>query len=223
MKTKIFIYGAGKIAESVSYYFNRDSDFEIAAYVIDDEFYKEDSFLNKPLLKLSDINSKFNPKDYKVFVAVGYQSMNAFRADKYLYFKKLGYNFVSYVSPFVKGNFAYGENTIIMDNAIIQPCANFGNNVFVWGGALVGHHTNVEDNVWLTGGCLIGGASNIGANSFIGLGAIISNEMIVGAKSLIGANSLVSKNLTEKSVVLVGNTEPHRLNSEQFVRFSKSF
>lgn len=223
MKKGLIIFGAGKISESVSYYFNRDSDYSINAYIVDDPFVTKDKFLDKPLVKLSEVKERFPPSEYNVFVATGYQGINQLRTSKYIHFKELGYSFASYVSPYVKGDFTIGENTIIMDNAIIQPCVKFGNNVFVWGGAMVGHHANIHDNCWLTGSCSIGGIVDLGENTFVGLGAVIGNEVMIGAGCMIGAATLTTKSLKEKTVLMIPPTEPHRLNSDQFTRMSSCF
>jgi sugar O-acyltransferase (sialic acid O-acetyltransferase NeuD family) len=219
----LIIFGTGKIAESISYYFNRDSNYNIVAYVVDDAYATSDYFLDKPLIKLSKLVEKYPATDYVIFVATGYQGINQLRTSKYEYFKNLGYSFATYVSPYVKGNFTIGENTIIMDDAVIQPYVDFGNNVFVWGGAMVGHHASVKDNCWLTGGCSIGGVTELGENTFVGLGAVIGNEVKIGAECMIGANTLTTKSLKEKTVLLIEPTEAHRLNSAQFTRMSSCF
>ena len=223
MKKQLIIFGAGKIAEAVSYYFERDSEYTIVAYVVDDVFVTKDSFLDKPLIKLSEVEEKYATNDYAIFVATGYQGINKLRSDKYEYFKNAGYQFASYVSPYVKSDCTIGENSIIMDNAIVQPCVTFGNNVFVWGGAMVGHHAIIEDNCWLTGGCLIGGITKLGNSTFVGLGAAIGNEVNIGSQCMIGANTLTTKSLKEKTVLLIEPTAPHRLNSSQFTRMSSCF
>ncbi len=223
MKKQLIIFGAGKIAEAVSYYFERDSKYTIEAYIVDDSFVTTDTFLNKPLIKLSEVEQKYPSKEYTVFIAIGYQGINQLRTSKYEHFKQLSYSFTNYVSPYVKGDFTIGENSIIMDNAVIQPCAKFGDNVFVWGGAMVGHHAVIEDNCWLTGGCLIGGITVLGKGSFIGLGATIGNEVKIGEQCMIGASTLTTKSLEDKTVLLVPPTEPHRLNSDQFTRMSSCF
>ncbi|MCO6499929.1 MAG: acetyltransferase [Vicingus serpentipes] len=223
MKKQLIIFGAGKIAEAVSYYFERDSEYIIAAYIVDDTYATAATFLNKPLIKLSDVEQKYPPSEYTVFVATGYQGINQLRTSKYQHFKQLGYSIANYVSPYVKGNFTIGENSIVMDNAVIQPCVEFGNNVFVWGGSMVGHHAIIQDNCWLTGGCQIGGIVNLGAGTFVGLGAVIGNEVQIGEKCMIGASTLTTKSLKDKTVLLVPPTEPHRLNSDQFTRMSSCF
>ncbi|WP_347175253.1 acetyltransferase [Polaribacter uvawellassae] len=223
MKKQLIIFGAGKIAEAVSYYFNRDSEYNIVAYVVDDVFITTENFLEKPLVKLSEIDKKYPATEFYAFVATGYQGINELRTTKYEFLKKLKYTFASYVSPYVKGDFKFGENTIIMDNAVIQPFANFGNNVFVWGGAMIGHHATIEDNCWLTGGCLIGGITKIGNSTFVGLGASIGNEINIGAECMIGAGTLTTKSLKDKSVLIKEPTAIHRLNATQFKRMSSCF
>ena len=223
MKKGLIIFGAGKIAEAVTYFFERDSEYTVEAYICDDSYKNGDIFLGKPLVELSRVTELFPPNQVMVFVAVGYQGMNKLRTSKYQFFKQNGYSFASYVSPFANGNYTIGENTIIMDGAMIQPCAKFGNNVFVWGGSMVGHHATIEDNCWLTGGCLVGGITTIGQGTFVGLGAMVGHEIIIGEKCMLGAGILMCKNLAAGSVLVAPNTEPHRLNSDQFTRMSACF
>jgi sugar O-acyltransferase (sialic acid O-acetyltransferase NeuD family) len=223
MKQALVIFGAGKIAEAVSYFFERDSGYAIAAYICDDAFVPSDTFLGKPLVGVSKAVELYPPGRCAMCVAVGYQGINELRASKYDYFKRLGYSFASYVSPFVKGNFTIGENTVVMDHAMIQPCVTIGNDVFVWGGSMVGHHAVIEDHCWLTGGCMVGGAARIGTRSFVGLGAIVGQEVHVGEKCMLGASTLTTKNIGSGTVLITPPTEPHRLNSDQFTRMSACF
>ena len=223
MKKELIIFGAGKMAEVITYFFERDSEYQIVAYSVDDIYTNQDTYLGKPLIKLSEVFDIYSPSSYTIFVATGYQGMNQLRSSKYDYFKKNGYSFASYVSPLVKGNFTIGENTIIMDGALIQPCVTFGNNVFVWGGAMVGHHAIVEDHCWLTGGCLVGGVARIGKNTFVGMGAVVGHEVSVGDKCMLGAATLSIRNIGEGVVLIAAPTEPHRLNSDQFTRMSSCF
>jgi sugar O-acyltransferase (sialic acid O-acetyltransferase NeuD family) len=222
-KLPLIVFGTGKISEAVSYYFNRDSMYEISAYVIDDLYYDSDRFLNKPIIKLSDVHKYYNPQEYYAFVALGYQGMNSLRTDKYHHFKNLGYSFASYKSPNVLGEYFTGENTIVMDGAVVQPHVYFGNNVFVWGGAMVGHHAIINDDCWLTGGGLIGGSVNLGRGTFIGMGAIIGQEVKTGVECMLGAGTLTIRSIGDKTVLVEQQTEIHRLNSKQFTRMSLCF
>jgi acetyltransferase-like isoleucine patch superfamily enzyme len=179
--------------------------------------------MDKPVVKISDVQERFNPQTYTVFVAVGYQGMNALRSEKYRFFKNLGYIFATYKSPNVFGAYTIGENSIVMDGAIIQPYASFGNNGFVWGGAMVGHHAAINDDCWLTGGCLIGGSVKLGRGTFIGMGAVLGQEVQTGIECMLGAGTLTIRNIGDKAVVVEQQTDIHRLNSEQFTRMSVCF
>lgn len=222
-KKPLIIFGAGKISEAISYYFERDSEYRIEAYVVDDDYVTQAKFLNKPLVKLSEVAANYPAKVYSVFIATGYQGINQLRKSKYKYFLEEGYSFASYVSPYVKGNFSLGQNSIVMDNAVIQPCVSLGDNVFVWGGAMIGHHAHIQNHCWLTGGCQIGGIVDLGEGTFVGLGAVVGNEVKIGQGCMIGASTLTTKNLDKKTVIMVGPTEVHRLNADQFTRMSTCF
>jgi sugar O-acyltransferase (sialic acid O-acetyltransferase NeuD family) len=223
MKKKLIIFGIGKIAESASYFFERDSEYNICAYIVDDLFAKLGLFLKKQVIPISEVEEKFSSAEYTVFVAVGYQGMNQLRSSKVEFFSKKGYRFANYISPTVKGNFTIGDNSIIMDGAVIQPCVKIGNNVFVWGGAMIGHHAIINDNCYLSGGCLIGGIAQIGENTFVGLGAMVGHEIIIGKKCMLGAGTLTCKSIDDGTVLIAPNTESHRLNSDQFTRMSTCF
>lgn len=223
MKKKLIIFGAGKIAEVVTYFFERDSEYLIAGYICDDLYLKSDSFLGKPLVGMSKTSELYPANQYEVFIAVGYQGINQLRTSKYEHFEHHGYSFASYVSPLVKGNFSIGKNSIIMDHAMIQPCVSLGNNVFVWGGSMIGHHATIEDHCWLTGGCMIGGGAKIGKSTFVGLGAVVGHEVQVGENCMLGACTLTTNSIGNGVVLITPPTAPHRLNSDQFTRMSSCF
>ena len=221
MNNKLIIFGAGKISEVVSFYINSERLYDICAYVIEDEFIDKKSFLGKPIIGLSEVLEKFPANIYKCLVAVGYQKNNKFRRDKFDFFKHNGYNFASYISKKINSEFKFGENVIIMDDAIIQPHVSIGNNVFIWGGAMVGHHSKVEDNCWITGGSMIGGSSTIGNSTFLGMGSVVGHEIIIKKNCFVGASALITKNLNENSVVITSDSTTHRLSTDQFLKISK--
>ena len=223
MPEPLIIFGAGKIAQAATYYFERDSDYRILAYACDPMYRQGDSFLGKPLLASDDLPAAYPPDAHRLFVALGYQGINRLRADKVAWARAQGYRLASYRSPLVPGDYTLGENSIVMDGTVIQPEVTLGDNVFVWGGAMIGHHTRIGDHCWLTGGCAIGGATELGAGSFVGLNATIGQEITLGERCLLGAHTLTSKPLPAGTVVIAPDTEPHRLNADQFARLSACF
>lgn len=219
----LVIFGTGKIGECLSYYFERDGGLRIVAYCVDREFLKEETFFGCPVVAFEDVERLYPADRHAMFVALGYHKINRLRRQKCEEAAAKGYELASYVSPQVTGKFTIGANSMVLDGATIQPLASIGNDVLVWGGAMIGHHARIGDHCWITGGANIGGLADIGEECFFGLNATIGHEVSVGARSILGAGSLVTKSIPAESVVVVRDTERHRLNSEQFLRLTKVF
>ena len=219
----LIVFGTGKIAACMTHYFERDSAFRIHAYTCDREFVQAAEFQGRPALPFDEIQKHYPPESYVMFVALGYQRVNRLRKAKYLEAKERGYSLVSYVSPKVEGSFVLGDNCAVMDGAVIQPFAEFDNDVFVWGGAMVGHHARIGSHCWITGSANIGGSVELQEGSFVGLNATIGQEVRVGRNCVLGANSLSTRDVPADSVVVVRDTELHRLKTDQFIRLSSCF
>ena len=220
---KLIIFGIGKISDCVSYYFERDSDYVIEAYCCDGDYIKQDTFNDRPVVAFEDINKIYPSREFSIFIALGYHNLNKLRSSKYSEAIAKGYNLASYRSPYVLGDFSLGSNSMVLDGAVIQPKVKICSNVFVWGGVMIGHHAVINDHCWVTGGANVGGLSTIGASSFLGLNSTIGHGVNIGNDCLIGANTLITKNIAYESVVVMGDTETHRLRSGQFLRLTNCF
>ena len=110
---------------------------------------------------------------------------------------------------------------MILDNQSIQPFASIGSNCFIWSGVLIAHHVTIGDHCWITSEASVAGHSNIGESSFIGINATIGHMVNIGNQCFIGANTLITKNADDKSVFIQKDTDLFRLNSDQFIKFSK--
>lgn len=221
--SKIVIFGAGKIADVAYYQLTNDSPHDVVAFSVDGDYIEQDEKLGLPVIAFEDVVAKYSPDDYKMFVAVGYQDLNRFRARKYAEAKEKGYELISYVSSRVAnfGNIEIGDNTFILEGAVIQPCTKIGNNVFFWNGNHLGHHASVEDHCYIAGQVVISGASVIEPYCFVGVNATIGHEIRVGTESFIGAGTLVTKNVAPKSVYIAPDTPKFRLDSDSFLRLTK--
>jgi sugar O-acyltransferase (sialic acid O-acetyltransferase NeuD family) len=158
-----------------------------------------------------------------MFVAVGYQDLNRFRAQKYAEAKAKGYELVSYVSSRASnvGNVDVGDNCFVLEFATIQPCSSVGNDVFIWSGNHVGHHASVGDHCYIAGNVVISGHTKIEPYCFIGVSATLGHEITIGRESLIGAGSLITKDVSPQSVYITPDTQKYRLDSSTFLRLTK--
>jgi sugar O-acyltransferase (sialic acid O-acetyltransferase NeuD family) len=221
--SKLIIFGIGTIAEVAYYYLKNDSPHEIAAFTVDAAFIKKEKLFGLPVIPFEDIEKKYPPDMFKMFIATGYQDLNKLRAAKYNDAKKKGYGFISYVSSKASnfGDAQIGENCLIMENQAIQPCSRIGNNVIIWSGNHIGHHSTIGDHCFITSHVVISGKTVIEPYCFIGVNSMIGHGITIGRESFIGANCLITKNAKAKSVYITEDTKPYALDSAHFLKFTK--
>ncbi|MBN1450077.1 MAG: acetyltransferase [Anaerolineales bacterium] len=221
--TKIVLFGAGKIADVAYFQLTNDSPHEVVAFTVDGEHVSQKGKWGLPVIPFEDILNAYSPDEFKMLVAVGYQDLNRFRARKYDEAKAKGYELISYVSSRAS-NFSHvpiGDNCLVLENAVLQPCTSVGNDVFFWNGNHLGHHARIEDHCYVSGQVVISGAAVIEPYCFLGVNATIGHEVTIGRESFIGAGALVTKNAPSKSVYITPDTPKFRLDSDSFLKLTK--
>ncbi len=220
--SKTVIFGAGKIADVAYYYLTYDSPHEIVAFTTDQEFCKENSKLGLPVVPFEEVSLRYPPEKFKMFVAVGYQDLNKLRAKKYEEAKAKGYELISYISSRASnvGKVEVGDNCLILENVVIQPCSKVGSNVFIWCGNHVGHHATVMDHCYIAGQVVISGSAVVEPYCFIGVNATIGHEITIGSGSFIGAGTLITKSVVPMSVFIATDTSRFRLDVDHFLRLT---
>lgn len=222
-KKRLVMFGTGKIAEVLSDYIRRDSDYEIVAYTCDAAFVGAGEHDGLPLISFEQVDRQYPPKTHQLHIGVGYHQLNRLRERLFSEAKAKGYRLASFVSSraWPGKDAAVGENCFVADGVSIEPGARIGNNVSLWGNVVVGHHAKIQDHCWLAAGTVIGGGSVVEDRCFLALNVTVGNEVTIGADSFLGARTLVTKSLARKSVVVERDTELFRLDSEKFLRISK--
>src|SRR5258705_776810 len=221
--SKVVIFGVGYIADEAYFYLTNDSPHEVVAFTVDRAYLDLPEKLGLPVVPFEEVPDKYPPGLYNMFVAVGYQDLNKFRARKYDEAKALGYELISYVSSRASnfGRVSIGDNCFVLEFATIQPCASIGNDVFIWSGNHVGHHASVGDHCYIAGNVVISGNTKIEPYCFIGVSATLGHEITIGRESLIGAGSLITKDVAPQSVYITPDTQKYRLDSATFLRLTK--
>ncbi len=221
--SKVILFGAGKIADVAYFQLTNDSPHEVIAFTVDGEYIAQKEKWGVPIIAFENILNAYPPDEFKMLVAVGYQDLNRFRARKYEEAKVKGYELISYISSRAS-NFSrveIGDNCMVLENAVLQPCSKLGNNVFFWNGNHLGHHARIEDHCYVAGQVVISGAAVIEPYCFLGVNATIGHEVTIGRESFIGAGTLVTKDATPKSVYIVADTPKFRLDSDWFLKLTK--
>lgn len=221
--SKVVIFGAGKYGDEAYFYLTKDSPHTIVAFAVDGAYAAERKKFGLPVVPFEDVEKIYPPGDFKMFVAVGYQDLNRFRARKYEESKAKGYELISYVSSRSAnlGEVEIGDNCFILEFAVIQPCSRIGNDVFIWSGNHIGHHASVGDHCYIGGNVMVSGGTSIEPYCFVGVSATLGNEIVIGRESFIGAGSLITKNVAPNSVYLTPDTPKYRLDSSSFLQLTK--
>jgi sugar O-acyltransferase (sialic acid O-acetyltransferase NeuD family) len=203
-KKPIVIFGLGDIAQIANYYFEIDTDLEVAAFTVDLSYKNQDTFENKPVVAFENILDIYPPHEFDMFIALSYSKMNKIREDKYNFAKAKGYTLVSYVSSKCSymSQFPCGDNCFIFEDNTIQPFVKIGNNVTLWSGNHIGHHSIIHDHNFISSHVVISGHCEVMSNCFIGVNATIHNNVVIDRENLIGAGAIITKKTDEKGVYL---------------------
>ena len=167
---KIVIFGINDLAELAHFYLTTDSEHEVVAFTVHNEYKTSDTFKELPLINFETIQATYPPSDYKLFAPMIGTRMNKFREKIYNEGKSMGYDFISYISS--KATFfnnKIGDNCFILENNTIQPFTTIGNNVILWSGNHIGHHSVIKDHVFFTSHVVLSGHCTIESYSILGV------------------------------------------------------
>lgn len=215
---KLLIFGKGLFAEIVHQYFTDAGEYDIAAYVLDDEFVgNENTYLDRPLIKFSDVTTLYPPNQYNMFIAISYTNMNKLRERIYTAAKAKGYQLISYISPeaTIKTKLPIGDNCFIFEDNTIQPFVSIGNNVILWSGNHIGHHSTIKDHNFISSHVVVSGQCIIESNCFLGVNSTLAHGVKVAKETLIGAGCSITKNTDERGVYVPAKSVKIEKTSDQ--------
>lgn len=199
---KLVIFGSGEIAQIANYYFDIDSDHEVIAFTVDQDYIKSSTFEGKPVIAFEELTNVYPPEEYNLFIAISYAQMNKLREEKYNKAKELGYKLVSYISSKCSylSQFPCGDNCFIFEDNTIQPFVKIGNNVTLWSGNHIGHHSTIKDHNFVSSHVVISGLCTIESNCFLGVNATLAHKVTLAKETLLGAGTIIAKNTEPKGI-----------------------
>lgn len=214
---KLLILGAGEFAEHIFYQFKQNSDCDVVAFVVDSKYKTKSILLGLPVENFEDIEKKYPPNEFNMFIAIGYTDMNGLRALKANRAKEKGYKLENFIHPssIVANNVEFGENCFVFENSVIQPFCKLHNNIFIYASSIICHHSVIEDNVFIGSNVCINGNVKIKQNCFIGASATLRNGLIIEASCLIGAGCTILENTKKNEVYKSLKPELMEISSHQ--------
>lgn len=214
---KVIIFGNSVFAQHIYYLLIDDGSYEVAAFTVDSKFIQDDRMFGLPVIPFETVEVHYPPSEFGMTVAVSFQKVNRLRQEKYEQAKAKGYHLINFRSSKASTypNLVTGENSIILENAIIGPFVEIGNNVIVASGAIIGHHTVLKDHCFISPGAVVLGGVTIEEYCLIGANATIKEEVTVARESLIGSGANINRNTLEKGVYLSPSAELYPRRSDQ--------
>jgi len=203
-KQPLIIFGSAEIASLAKFYFENDSDYEVVAFTVDDEYVDVDEFCGIPLVPFSVAIKKYPPTDYFMHVALSYSKLNRLRQDKYTQAKQAGYELATYLcsKSVVWPDLVVGDNCFILENQTIQPTVKIGNNVMIWSGNHLGHGSVIGNHTYIASHLVLSGHCTIGERCFFGVNATVKDFTKIGNDCFIAMDASITKNIPDGSVVL---------------------
>lgn len=197
---KLIIYGIGAQAELAYSYFEKDSEYAVAAFTVEQSHLKDTHIFGLPILPFENIENFISPDEAEMFIAVGPIKLGSV-LEKFCEEAKLkGYVLASYYPLKVKNYFdpIYGENCFIDQEAKFHPFVKIGKAVTLIC-TTIGHHVEIGNYSFITT-TVIGGKAIIEDNVFIGMGCIIREGIRIGKGSIIGMGCIISEDVEPYSV-----------------------
>ena len=214
LSKKVYIFGDRRFAEMLAYLLEFDSPFSVGGFIVDKVHISSSTAFGKPVIAFEEIDKILSPNDVYLLFPISFQNINNLRKSRFENAKKKGFSFIGYASSkaIIWPHFKLLENTIIYENAVIQPFATVGFNTTIRSSVHISHHSHIKNHCFIAAGVVTGGNVVIENQSFCGLNATIKDSIRLASKTFVGAGSVLL-NSTDENSIYVGNPAK-RLNKK---------
>jgi sugar O-acyltransferase (sialic acid O-acetyltransferase NeuD family) len=214
---QVVVFGTSQWAELAHLYLTHDSPHEVVAFTVDREYMDRGDYKGLPVVPYDELDQKYPPSAFKMFIPISFKKMNHLRAEKYDDAKRRGYQLISYVSSKATTfpGFVCGDNCFILEDNTIQPFVTIGNDVILWSGNHIGHHSVIKDHVMLTSHVVISGCCTIEPFCFFGVNSTVRDETVVARETLVGMSAIILQDTKEFEIYRAEGTPPAKVRSDR--------
>ena len=214
---KLILFGGGDIAQLANYYFQKHTDYKVAAFTMDGAYVKEKTYEGLPVVPFEEIEKSFPFAECDMHIALSYAQMNRLREKKYHEAKSKGYKLTTYISPKCSymSQFEPGDNCFIYEDNTIQPFVKLGNNIILWSGNHIGHHSVIHDHNFVSSHVVISGHCEIESNCFLGVNSSLAHKVKLASGTLLGAGTIISKDTEVNGVYVPARSTKIEKTSDQ--------
>lgn len=203
-KHKLIIIGDSAFAEIAYEYFTHDSEFEVIAFSVEQEYLKRDELFGVPVVPFETLEERFAPEEHFFYAAMVYTQGNKLRERLYGSAKEKGYKAASYVSSrcFVWRNVEVGEHCFIFEDNTVQPFVRIGDDVVLWSGNHIGHHSTIKSHCFISSHVVISGFCQVGERCFMGVNSTVGNNITIGDNCVVGAGATIVGDVEDNQTVV---------------------
>lgn len=202
MREKLIIIGISTTAKQVFDFVIRYDLYEVVGFAVDADYRNTDTFCGLPVYDLAMLDEQFDKRDFKVFVAVFWNRLNADRRSIYERMKEKGYQMANLISPHaVISGTIKGDNCWLHDFVIVQSEAEIGADCLIMSFTFIGEYAKIGAHCFTGNKSTVGGKSMVGEQTFIGMSCTVFDDTIIGKKCILGACTAVKRNVPDYSVV----------------------
>ena len=219
MTKQAIIVGCENFAVMLEEYL-REAGITVAAFTVDPQYIREETLLGKPVVSLSDVETRFPPEQYDCYLAIGYTKMGAIRRRIAENMAAKGYalpNFIHETAYVAKSAVISGTCNIILERAIIGSMAQIGEGNIIWPGANIGHNACVGDWNTISLNASLCGFSEIKNHCFIGANSCVRDKVVLADETLVGATAFVAADTAPKSVCVCARSAILSKKSDEIV------
>lgn len=199
---KIIIFGTSSAAVLTYYSMMEENSFEVAAFTVDKPYIKNPTLKGLPVVPFEDVESVYDPREYKMFVAVYASRINHTRALKYSEAKEKGYKLVSFISSqaIIPKDISIGENCFIGEGVICRPFASIDDNVIIMPGSYIGHDSVIHKHCFIAARAVILGAAVINSYCVLGANCTVQDGITVEEGCVLGSGTVTSVNTVKNGI-----------------------
>ena len=217
-KKNIILIGNGSIAKIILEGF---SDHPFCAISVEKKYLpnSNEKFCGLAQYPLEEIESRFNPENFQIFIAIGYLKMNNLRQDIYNYLKDKKFEFCNLIhkSSNIFKTVEIGDNNCIFDSVSLQPGSKIGNGNFIWSNSVIAHGAKIGNHNWIASGTVVGGNVVCGNRVFMGVNSSVAHNVKIADETFLGSGVNCDQCSSEGDVLI--NPRNYKKASIESLRF----
>ena len=199
---EILLFGISDLSERIAYYIDcGDSvkNFSVKGFIIDDDYYSEDTFGGKKIYRYSEAKENFL-QTTSVIICIGYKNMNENRKKIFNRIRDDGWDIESFISSqAIIHTDNIGTGNIFLCKTLIEFKSSMGDcNIFDSGH--LGHHSRIGSFNFFSGGNITGGNIKVGDCCFVAMNSTIRNGITLLDKTFVSAGCYLSNDTPAPSM-----------------------